>query len=65
MQDTSITSLTEKSRIPEMKTQVAVLACLVVVVASLTIDDQPLNGRSLPSKFATNITPTLSYTPKM
>ena len=48
-----------------MKLQVALLACLVVVVASLTIDDQPLNGRSLPSKFATTITPTLSYTPKM
>ena len=48
-----------------MKLQIMVLACLAVLVASLTIDDQPLNGRSLPSKFATTITPTLSYTPKM
>ena len=38
-------------------------ALILSVVAASAIDDQPLNGVSIPSKFATNIVPELGYTP--
>jgi cathepsin X len=49
-----------------MKMQLLCLIGLFAIAAGLTIDDQPLNGgESLPSKFATKITPELGYTPKI
>jgi len=49
-----------------MKVFLVGMSCLFALAAGLVVDDQPLNGeKSLPSKFATVITPELGYTPKM
>ena len=64
--------------LPELESQAgidemamtAVFAHIVVLLTvlsavSATINDQPLNGVSEPSKFATSIVPTDDYVPKM
>lgn len=48
-----------------MKTYIATLTFLLAAVSAGLIEDQPLNGVSEPSKFATQITPELGYTPKL
>ena len=48
-----------------MKIGAIILLVLVTLVSSLVIDDQPLEGVSMPSKFATKITPELGYVPKL
>ena len=48
-----------------MRSAAAIFALVCVGVSGSHIDDQPPNGVSLPSKFATNIVPELGYSPKM
>lgn len=48
-----------------MKVAGIALTLILSLVSASALDDQPPNGVSMPSLFATNIVPELGYTPKM